>query len=282
MVVISPRRILWIIFRSVDHLISHKLAVLQGANPAHLLVVVHIDHRVLVGGVHRIVVEEFGGEEPPSIDPAFQLWVLLQQHLFVLQVCLEKIAGVLDVLFPRLPIEVQQVHLNHGDVPHPVQQFLVPHHLVNAGAGFGLLPHGVGVYLLKSVAFQDTGDNIRQPLGFLLVSCLPGQNHRAGIALHGICVLGDDDIVQPCRLAGKPAVLAHLSASALLHLGVAQLPPLFAGHNPAVRVALSRLVALQRPDKLLDLLLPHRQGRVLSDFRLRIGLNLNIHIVLLW
>ena len=232
------------------------------------LVVVHLDDRRLVIGAHRIVIQEFGADDILPLQFSLQLRIPLLQHILVHKLRLEEIPALLDVLHPRLPVQVQQIHPKYADIPHAAKLVLVPNDLVASCSRLALLPHGIVVHGLKIVLLQHTGDDGTKHLCLRLVPLLPGQNVRLRVCLHGICVLGGNHIVKPCA-PGVEALLRRHGGLLPGLLGVSQLPPVFGRYDPIPGSAGSALVAVQDPCELHQLLMPHRLRSLLLHPGLR-------------
>ena len=101
----------------------------------------------------------------------------------------------LDIRNARLPVDIQQIHLLHGNVAQSMQLTAVPNNLVYAGAGLQLLPHSVAIGLLKLVLLQNAGHNGAEHGCLCLVPFLSWQDIGLWVALHGIRMLAHDHIV---------------------------------------------------------------------------------------
>ena len=186
-----------LVLRGVKYRVPDIFAVLQRIFPVHPLSVVHFYYGKLVFRAYRIIIQKLRRHKPIAFQLAFQLRVLLHQHLLVPQFRVEKKPALLDVRHPRLPVDVQQVHIFNRNVTQAVQLIFRPHDFVNPGAGFQLLPHGIGIGSFKLVLFQHTWNDVAQHLRFLPVSPLPWEDIRFRVAFHGIRVFRHDDVVQP-------------------------------------------------------------------------------------
>ena len=252
MVIQTPQRHLRVVLGGIQHLISHELAVLQGSPALDNAAVVDLHHRMLVLGVHIVVVQELGGHEALAFELAFEAGVLLLQQILVHQLRVEQIPAALDIRHTRLPVDIKQIDALNTNITQAIELAGIPHHLVAGGAAFEFLPHGVGIGVLELILFQYAGDDGRQVLGLRLIHVLSGQNVGLGISLHGVGVLADDDIMQPAGHAGKTAVLADVGDLLLLH-SVAQLPPLLRCQDAGLGLCPASLVLLQFAHPYLDL-----------------------------
>ena len=235
-----------LVFRGVQHLIAHIFAVVE-LSPA---LIIHIHHQRFVVRGYRIVVQEFGYLGGVAPETARQLRVLVTEPVVVPQLHMEHIGAVLQILHPRLPEQVQQVHLADGDF---ALSLAVPKDLIAAGAGFELVPPDVGIGGFKVALAQHHRQNGAQLPGRIPVPRLLGQNGAGGIGVHGVGVLGHNDVAQPRRhrVPGGAAVV------------VAQLPPLLVVDDPPLQIGFAGLVAVQELLKV-----PHLRR---ADGRLRRG-----------
>ena len=211
---------------------------MQNGPAAFFFLVVPVHDGGLVRGVHAVVVEVAAGREAAAPELALQLGPALDQGLVVGQLHMEEVPAALEIGDPRLPEEVQGVHPGHGHVPQTVQLLPVPEDPVEGHAGLELLPPVVGPDPGEVVLGQDHGDDLGQQGGLLRVVRRPGQAGGLGIGVHGVGVLGEQDVHQPGGLGLEPrgALLGDV-------LPVAELPELLVFDDPALQVGLSGPVA---------------------------------------
>ena len=236
----------------IQQRIAHILDIVQHLPPALPLFIVAVDHGALAVGGHGVVVQKARRGKGVRLQRAAQLRPALREQVVVPQRGVEQIAAVLDVLYARLPEEIEQVDRVNGHVAQPAELVGVPGHLVNARAGFELLPDRVGIHVLKAVLRQHDGQDRAQRVRLAAVVRLARQHDRLGKGLHRVGVLGDNDVVQPSALRAEAAV-AKRALLALLG-AVAQLPPVFRRDDAPLQIGLSGLIALQDARQLLQTL----------------------------
>ena len=239
-----------LVFRGVKQRVADVLDIVQHLPALFPLLVVAVDHCALAARRDGVVADEAARREAAAAQRAPQLWPALLQLLVILQRGVEKIAAVLDVRHARLPEEVEQVHRADRDVAQPVQPGGVPHHLVNARAGLQLLPQGVGIDVLKAVLRQDHRDDRAEHGRLGVVVRLARQDDGLGKGVHRVGVFGHDHVVQPSAFRAKAPVRKR--ALAALLRGVAQLPPVFRGHDAPLQIGLAGLVAPEDARELLQ------------------------------
>ena len=237
---------------------THVLAVVQHVPAQEFFLVVHVDDGGLAVGAHAVVIEKARGGKAHGLELPGKLGVLGCERLVVLQPRVEKIRAVLHVAHARLPEHVQKVDALDGDIAEAARLFRVPAHAVDARAGLELLPHPVGVGLLKGVLLQDHGQDLREDARLGPVVGFARQDVRLGVGVHGVSVLGDDHVMQPpghgLKAVGGLMVLSLLGA-------VAELPPVFRLHGAPLDAGLPGLVLLQNPRKFRQPLFIDRQGK---------------------
>ena len=167
-------RTLHVVLGSVNNVVAHELTILQGVLATDILVVIHVNDRVLVLGVHMVVVKELGTHEGLAFQLALQLGVLLLQDILVPQLCMEEVTASLNVGNAGLPIDIEQVDTLHSDITEAVQLGFIPNHLIHARAGLDLLPHGIGIGAFEMVLFKNTRDNGGQHTRLALVAFFTG------------------------------------------------------------------------------------------------------------
>ena len=233
-----------VVFRGIQHRISHEFAVLQ--HPPSILpgVIVPVHHQHLPGGIHCVVIQIPAQGPSAPVRLALCLGIPLLQRLPVLQLRGKKVGRILNIRHPRLPEQVQQIHPSDGDVPQPIELCGVPKHAVHGAPGFQLVPPRTGIRPLESVFLQDHRQNACQLSGLLPISWLPGQHRGLRIAVHGVCVLGKNALHQPP--AGGLWICGIAALSGLFHLlPVPQLPELLVVDDPLLQLPLSCMIAAQ-------------------------------------
>ena len=230
---------------------------MQHVPAQEFLLVVHVDDGGFAVGAHAVVIEKARGGKAHGLELPGKLGVLGGERVVVLQPRVEKIRAVLHVAHPRLPEHVQKVDALDGDIAEAARLLGVPAHAVDARAGLELLPHPVGVGLLKGVLLQDHGQDLGEDARLGPVVGLAREDVRLGVGVHGVGVLGDDHVVQPPGYGLK--AVGSLMAFSLLG-AVAELPPVFRRHGAPLDAGLPGLVLLQNPRKFRQPLLIDRQG----------------------
>ena len=225
---------------------------MQHPAPVLVLFVVPVHHHRLVALLPVVLVVIFHGlYAPPAPHVLHLVPVGVPERFDGHHRQAEKVPAVLDVLHPRLPEQVQQVHAAHVNVPRAVVHPRVPENALHPRAKLELVPpHGV-VHRFIAVFLQHHRQNVGQLFGLPLIVPGPGQHHRLGIVVHGVRVLVQQRIEQP--RAGRAYFLA-LAGPPRHFLPVPQLPPLFIARNAAVQHRLALLVAHQPRRGLLDVL----------------------------
>ena len=239
-----------ILLRRVQHGVSDVLDVVQHGTAGALAAVVRLDDGALAVEAHRVVVEEARRSEWVAAQPTAQLRELLLQLVVVLEVRAEHELAALDVGDARLPEEVQEVDALDRDVAEAAELVGVPADAVGGGAGLELLPHRVRPRALEGVLFEDAGHDGGEQLGLGAVVGLTGEDDGFGVGLHGVGVLGDDDVVEPAADGAEVAGGGGAGALVLLE-AVAELPPVFGGDDAALEALFAGFVFLQDGGQLL-------------------------------
>ena len=246
--ILHPCRHGGIVFRGVQHVVFHELAVVQDLPAAHAALVVPVHHGGFLACVHLVVVYVLLGDLALALQLPLQLGVLLHQGLVVHQLHLEQVAALLDIGDPRLPEQVQRVTAPHGDVTQAAQLLLIPEHAVDAAAALDLLPPAVAVGLLEGVLLQDHRQDLAERFGLLLIVRGPGQAVGFRVVVHGVRVPVEHHVHQPAAGGLGHRVLTE-------SVPVAHLPELLVLHDPLLQILFALLVLHQRGHRLGDLLL---------------------------
>ena len=254
MVIPPPLPQLRVVLRGIQHRLPHELAILQHPAPLLTGVVVPVHHQRLVGGIHLIVIQEPAHGNPTAAQLPLQLGILLLQHLVTYQLRGEEVGRVLNVRHPRLPEQVQQIHPPDGHVPQTVELSRIPEHAIYGAPAFQLVPPCAGIRPLELILLQDGRQNTGQLGRLRPVPRFSGQHRRLRVAVHGVCVLGEDAVHQPT--AGGLRVAGIAALPLLLHLRpVPQLPELLIVDDAPLQIYLPLPVLFQKLRRPAHLLL---------------------------
>ena len=227
MIVHTPLGQLRLVLGGVQHLISNELAEMENhlaLSVALLVVPVHHVHLVL-GGVDRIlgvplVVDLLGGDIPLVDLGIHPLDVLRTAAMHV-----EHVGGVLHVLHLHVPVQVQKLHLLHGQVAPTARLVLVPANGIHAPALDALAPHHPVVDLLQPDPLMQSRQDQLDLVGLQLVRGRPCQHVGSRIVVHsiGVKILHRVEHVSGDRLhllahdtLGRDGISLKLGASDLL------------------------------------------------------------------
>ena len=239
MVIPAPVPVACLVFRGKEHRVAHEFAVVQHRFGALPLLVVPVNYRRLLRGIHPVF-EYIAVSCLLGSQLALQLGVLLQKQIVVPQPQIEDVSRLLDVRNAAFPIEIQHVNAVDADVAQAVQLVRVPEDSVDTRTGFQLVVHDPVVGVLKVLLLQNDRQDAAQDLGQLLVSLLPGQHIGPGEIVHGFGVFVGDGIEQPPRgglhRASRPP--AHT-------FPVAHPVPLLVLNDPPLQVGLALPAAVQ-------------------------------------
>ena len=247
-----------IVLRGKQHRFPGVLDVVQQS----VLFIVHIHHGGLVRGGDGIVVAVVA--QGLIRDGLLKLRPALAQPVGILQPHAEQILGILNVLHPRLPEQVENIHLFNGDVPQTAQPLRVPEHAVDPGAGLELVPPYIAPGLLEIVLPQHHRQNGAEHPGLGPIGLLPGQHDGLGIGVHRVGMLAQNGVDQPA--GGRLDLPLPVGADAL---PVPQLPELLGLDDPLFKLPLSVPVPGQNFRQLLQ---PLPGDFLLGGFRLRLFL----------
>ena len=161
---------------------------MQRHSSALVLFVIPVHHHALVRRVNRVIVHVFC---TPCIAAAseFEIRVFPLHLLPVHQLNVKQVRAFLNILYPRLPEQIENIHVHNADVPHTIVLILVPENLVNPCAAFQLVMPCVVVCLLKVVLLQNHRHNLGKHLRIRLVPLLSRQKIRLWVVIHCVRVL---------------------------------------------------------------------------------------------
>ena len=253
MIVKTAHSPLGIVLGSIKDNVADELAILQRLSALYVLVIVNVNDRVLVLGRYVIVVKELGAAEGLPLELAFKLGILSLKHVLVVKLGMEEITRALNIGNARLPIYVEDIHLLNADIAEPVQLRLVPYRLIYARALLDLLPHYIGIGVLKVVLLKHTRYDRGKHTRLASVAALTREYIRLGVSLHSVGVLRYQYVMKPARRALIAAVRADVGVLFLLY-GVAELPPILRSHNARLGLNLARLVFFKYLEEGLKLL----------------------------
>ena len=180
---------LGVILGSIKNNVAHKFAILKRLSALDILVIIHVNDRVLVLGRYVIVVKELGADEGLSLKLALKLGVTPLEHVLVVSLGMEDVTAALNVGNARLPIDIEKVDALNGYITEPAKLRLVPNDLVNARSRLDLLPHNIGIGVLKAVLLEYARNDRRKHTRLATVATLTRQNVRLGVSLHSVSVL---------------------------------------------------------------------------------------------
>ena len=246
-VIIAALSIVGVILAGIQDAVAGELAVMQQCLPGQvLLLVVPVPHQTLPCPVHVRIVRVGVVIRRGCFQLALVLWEPRFQIRRLRHACDKQVPALLNVLDPRLPVNVQQVKIVDINVAQPIFLLRVPPDEIRAGTVLQLAPPGICIHFLKLRRLHDAGENGGQLLGLLLVSRLSRKHVRLRVVVHRVGVLVGDGVKQPC--GGR-----------LRHIRVELLPHGLPVPHPIPKLILFQAVFQQA---LAVLVLPHRLRRL--------------------
>ena len=251
-----------VVLAGIQHHPVTELAVVQHhASVFVRALVVPVHHHAFRAGILPFLVDVPGHIQHTGCA-ACQLRILRGQLRRVFQTQAEEIRRSLDILHARLPVEHQQVHAAHGDIPQPAPHLRIPEDAGHSGALLEFAPPAVAVHLLIIRLLQHHRQYAGKRPCRVLIVCRAGQDVRFRVVVHGVGMLVGDAVEQPP--AGRLTLAGHHGVGVIFPVPHAE--PQFVVHQALVQRRFSGFVPLQGLHGLSHLCFAHRQSFVLKIF----------------